>query len=207
MLATTLQLAVNRYIARSTAARDRLRALEGSSFVVEVAGTGIALALSSAGGELHVSTRAPFAPSARLTAAPLDLLHVLRSDGGAAALRGTRAAIGGDLHVAERYAELLKLARPDFEEVLASFIGGIPAHEVGRAAGAFGAWLTRAARSFRANTGEYLQEERRALPAPLEARAFYDDVERLRDDVERVAARLAKLEQRRAAECAASDSF
>jgi ubiquinone biosynthesis protein UbiJ len=33
------------------------------------------------------------------------------------------------------------------------------------------------------------------LPAALEAQAFYADVERLRDDVERAAARLARLER------------
>jgi ubiquinone biosynthesis protein UbiJ len=46
------------------------------------------------------------------------------------------------------------------------------------------------------NTAEYLQEESRALPAALEAQAFYDDVDRLRDGVERAAARLARLERR-----------
>ena len=49
----------------------------------------------------------------------------------------------------------------------------------------------------RMNTAEYLQEESRALPAPLEAQGFYSDVERLRDDVERLAARLALLERNR----------
>jgi ubiquinone biosynthesis protein UbiJ len=46
------------------------------------------------------------------------------------------------------------------------------------------------------NTAEYLQEESRVVPAALEAQAFYDDVERLRDGVERAAARLARLERR-----------
>jgi ubiquinone biosynthesis protein UbiJ len=34
------------------------------------------------------------------------------------------------------------------------------------------------------------------MPARLEAQAFYGDVEKLRDDVERAAARLARLERR-----------
>jgi ubiquinone biosynthesis protein UbiJ len=59
------------------------------------------------------------------------------------------------------------------------------------------AWLRRAGDALRMNTAEYLQEESRAMPAPLEASAFYSDVERLRDDVERAAARLARLERRR----------
>jgi ubiquinone biosynthesis protein UbiJ len=48
----------------------------------------------------------------------------------------------------------------------------------------------------RMNAAEYLQEESRAVPAALEAEAFYSDVERLRDDVERAEARLVRLERR-----------
>jgi ubiquinone biosynthesis accessory factor UbiJ len=44
---------------------------------------------------------------------------------------------------------------------------------------------------------EYRQVESRSVPAQLEAQAFYSDVERLRDDVERLAARLARLSLRR----------
>jgi ubiquinone biosynthesis protein UbiJ len=90
----------------------------------------------------------------------------------------------------------LKLARPDLEEHAARWLGDVPAHALGEAARAAGAWLGRAARALRADTAEFLQEESRALPAPLEAQAFYADVERLRDDVERAAARLSRLERR-----------
>jgi ubiquinone biosynthesis protein UbiJ len=91
---------------------------------------------------------------------------------------------------------LLKLARPDLEGELAKWIGDIPAHAVGEIARGTRAWLTRAGDALRMNTAEYLQEESRAMPAPLEAQAFYGDVEKLRDDVERAAARLARLERR-----------
>jgi ubiquinone biosynthesis protein UbiJ len=206
VLAETLQRVLNRYVSESTAARERLQALEGSSFAIEVAGTGLSCVLSAANGALHVAPYAVEPPTARLRAAPLDLLKLARSGRAVAGLRKTHAEITGDLHVAESFGALLELARPDLEEVLAGFVGDIAAHEIGRAAADGLAWLTRAARSFEMNTAEYLQEESRALPAALEAQAFYDDVERLRDDVERAAARLARLEQRAAA-CAASDSF
>jgi ubiquinone biosynthesis protein UbiJ len=201
----TLQRALNRYIGESTAARDRLRKLEGSSFAVELTGTGFTCVLTAAAGEVRLASYASEPPNAHLRAGPLDLLQLLRS-GDAGGLRKTRAEITGDLHVAEGYGELLRLARPDLEEVLAGFLGDIAAHEIGRAAAGAASWLKHAAQSFENNAAEYLQEERRALPAAPEARAFYDDVERLRDDVERAAARLANLEQRAVA-CATPDSF
>lgn len=205
MLVETLQRVLNRYVSESTAARDRLRALEGSSFAIEIAGTGVACTLSATDGALAIAPAAAEDATARLRAAPLDLLKLLRSTGDAAAARKTRAEITGDLHVAESYGKLLSLARPDLEELLSGFVGDVLAHELGRAAAGGIAWLERAARSFEMNAAEYLQEEARTVPAPLEAQAFYDDVERLRDDVERAAARLAQIEQRAAA-CAASSS-
>jgi ubiquinone biosynthesis protein UbiJ len=73
----------------------------------------------------------------------------------------------------------------------------VPAHALGRAARGAADWLRRAGEALRMNAAEFLQEESRALPAALEAQAFYADVERLRDDVERAAVRLARLESKR----------
>jgi ubiquinone biosynthesis protein UbiJ len=87
----------------------------------------------------------------------------------------------------------LKLARPDLEDELSKWVGDLPAHALGVAARGAGTWLKRAAAALRMNAAEYLQEESRAMPAPLEAEAFFADVEKLRDDVERAAARLDRL--------------
>jgi ubiquinone biosynthesis protein UbiJ len=133
--------------------------------------------------------------TATLSATPLDLLRLARS-ADLSTLRGTLAEIKGSPEVAERFAKLLKLARPDLEEHASRWLGDVPAHALGEAARAAGAWFERAANALRANTAEFLQEESRALPATLEVQAFYSDVERLRDDVERAAARLARLERR-----------
>jgi len=137
----------------------------------------------------------PPAATATLTASPFDLLRLARASD-LATLRGTGAEITGSPEVAERFAKLLRLARPDLEEHAARWIGDVPAHALGEAARGVSAWLARAAHTLRADAAEFLQEESRALPAALEAQAFYADVERLRDDVERAAARLARIERR-----------
>jgi ubiquinone biosynthesis protein UbiJ len=185
---------LNRLIGESTAAADLLEELQGESFLVHVEGTGLKCALRAEPARLVLDPDAEHA-SATLRAAPLDLLRLVGA-AGISELKGTRAELTGDLQVAERFATLLKLARPDLEEELARWVGDVPAHALGEAARGAGAWLKRAAAALRMNTAEYLQEESRALPAALEAQAFYDDVDRLRDGVERAAARLARLERR-----------
>jgi ubiquinone biosynthesis protein UbiJ len=186
---------LNRCIGESTAARELLARLAGTSFAVHVEGLGITGVLHSDGARARLDSDAT-AATATLSATPFDLLRLLRA-GDVTGVKRTRAALSGDLDVAERYARMLKLARPDLEEEVAKWLGDVPAHALGEVARGVGAWLERARSALRMNTAEYLQEETRAVPAPLEARAFYSDVERLRDDVERLAARLQRLERGR----------
>ena len=190
-----IELELNRCIGESTAARELLARLQGTSFAVHVEGLGVTGVLHADGERLRLDSDATDA-TATLSATPFDLIRLLRADG-VSGVKRTRAALSGDLDVAERYARMLKLARPDLEEEVARWVGDVPAHALGLVARGVGAWLARAGGALRMNTAEFLQEESRALPAPLEAQGFYSDVERLRDDVERLAARLARLERSR----------
>jgi ubiquinone biosynthesis protein UbiJ len=190
-----IEAELNRCVGESTAARELLARLNGTSFAVHVDGLGLTGVLHADGERLRLDSNAAGA-TATLRATPLDLLRLLRADG-VSGVKRTRAELSGDLDVAERYAKLLKLARPDLEEEAAKWLGDVPAHALGSAARGLGAWLQRAGTALRMNTAEFLQEESRAMPAPLEAQAFYADVERLRDGVERAAARLARLERQR----------
>jgi ubiquinone biosynthesis protein UbiJ len=205
-LAAMLERALNREISASTPARDLVAELDGQSFAIHMRGPGIGCVLRAVDGRVTVEPRWPPAAaprlaadslpaaSATLSATPIDLLRLARA-ADLSTLRGTNAEISGSPEVAERFAKLLKFARPDLEEHAARWLGDAPAHALGGAARAAGAFLVRAATALRADTAEFLQEESRALPAALEAQAFYADVERLRDDVERAAARLARLER------------
>jgi ubiquinone biosynthesis protein UbiJ len=185
---------LNRLVGESSAAQDLLQRLSGTSFAVHVEGLGLTAVLHAQGERLRVDAAAENA-TATLRATPLDLLKLARA-GGVSDVKRTQANFSGDLQVAERYSQLLKLARPDIEDEVAKWLGDVPAHALGEFARGAGAWLVRAAGALRMNTAEYLQEESRVMPAALEADAFYSDVERLRDDVERTAARLARLERR-----------
>ena len=186
---------LNRCIGESTAARELLARLQGTSFAVHVEGLGLTGVLHADDERLRLDSDAT-AATATLSATPFDLVRLLRADG-VSGVKRTRATLSGDLDVAERYARMLKLARPDLEEEVSKWVGDVPAHALGEVVRGVGAWLARAGGALRMNTAEYLQEESRALPAPLEAQGFYSDVERLRDDVERLAARLALLERNR----------
>ena len=194
MVLATCQSMLNRSIADSTAARRAAQGLEGESLAVEIDGTGIRVTLRVSQGEITLAADDAGPVSAELGAGPLDLLRLARA-GSLGELRGTQARLSGDVSVAEGFAELLRLAKPDFEEALSGWIGDIPAHEVGDATRAFVGWGFAASRALRANMAEYLQEESRVMPGRYEVGAFYGDVERLSDDVDHAAKRLDRLER------------
>ncbi len=184
------QQLVNRGIAGSTTARAQLAELDGESIRLQLTGLPFELALVAVEGELLIGSTAPVAPSATLRGTVLGALKFMRGDETTAS---AGLAIEGDAEVAQGFVELLKAARPDFEEELSRLTGDIAAHQLGNAFRGAKGYAARVAQTLRANSAEYLQEESQQLPPRLEVEAFYDDLGRLRDDVERATVRLARL--------------
>ena len=194
-----LEAVLNRCIGDSTRAGDLLEGLDGRSLAIIVTGLGICLRLQASKTHLALSAaseRSDTTATATVEGTPLILLGLL-GNAGAEGFRTTGARLSGDAPTAEAFAELLRHARPDMEEELSKLIGDIPAHEIAGAARRTDAFARRAGSALTMNASEFLQEEARQLPPRVEVDAFGQDVERLRDDVERAAQRLARLETHR----------
>jgi len=143
---------LNRCIGESTAARELLARLNGTSFAVHVEGVGLTAVLHADGERLRLDADAANA-TATLRATPFDLARLVGADG-ISGVKRTRADISGDLEVAERYARMLKLARPDLEGEVAKWLGDVPAHALGQTVRGVGAWLARAGAALRMNAAE-----------------------------------------------------
>jgi ubiquinone biosynthesis protein UbiJ len=113
--------------------------------------------------------------------------------------------IRGDAEVLQRYRELALLLRPDLEEELARLIGDAPAHSLGRMARSMLDLGRRGSRTAVRNTAEYFAHESGDLVPRGEAEVFFADVDRLREDVDRAAARLDALLARRQAAVPSDD--
>lgn len=188
---------LDRCVDESASASARIEALEGTGFRIHVDGLDLDVLLRADGGRIRVLSGADAPSDVTVQGTPLDLLHVLGPDA-ASRLHGSGVTLTGRVHVAEAWADLLRVAMPDPEEELARWIGDIAAHRVGSAARDLGVWADRALDALRADTSEYLTEEGRLLPTRYESDALFAGIERLRDDVERAAARVDLLAARRA---------
>jgi len=195
MLLERLADLLNRNIADSRKAQGLCRQLDGRVVSLTVEGTPFAFLFRADGGRVSLTTSDGGAADASLSGTPIALLALAgpRAEG---ALRGGGVRIEGDAEVAQKFRELLEQAQPDFEEELARVIGDVAAHQVANVARGFLAWGRRAGGSLATNVAEYLQEEGRDLPTRIEVDEFLAAVDHLRDDAERLEARLARLEPR-----------
>jgi ubiquinone biosynthesis protein UbiJ len=197
-LLTPLQNLLNRGLLSSTPARAQLKALTGRRFaiLVEAPGAPRLLTLTMEASETGLLLDHEERAEATVTGTPLGLLTMLFARGhGGLTNSGTR--ISGNAETAAAFEKLLKHAHPDAEAELARLVGDRAAHLAGVAARSVLGWASQAARGLLRSTGEYLTEESRDVVTRAELDGFLGGVDRLREDTDRLAARLQWVITRR----------
>jgi ubiquinone biosynthesis protein UbiJ len=187
---------LNRNIRETTPAHALAVELNGSAVAIRVRGTALAMYFVFDQEQINLTTEFGEEPDVVISGSLLTLARMLRGTG-EAAIRSGDVELTGDAATAQRFQKLLEFTKPDIEEELSRVIGDVAAHRIGELARAFGSWARDARTTMGENLREYLQEENRKLPTRYEVERFSDRVDVLRDDVERVAARLDRLESNR----------
>jgi ubiquinone biosynthesis accessory factor UbiJ len=204
-----LDRAVARAMAESPRAAALIEALRGRRLAIRISGTPWSSVLESTGRALK-AYRAPdpgakpaganpagaaAIADATIIGAPLSLLALTGADSAAVIRRGD-VRIEGDAGVAQQFRELGGLLMPDLEAGLSQVLGRSGAHLALRGMRAAADWTRAAAWTSVRNVAEYLAHESRDLVSRPEAEHFVRGVERLREQLERIDARLQLMERR-----------
>jgi ubiquinone biosynthesis accessory factor UbiJ len=196
-----LERAVTQARADSPRAVALLRALQQRTLRVRVSGTPFDIVFESTGETLRLrrahagaGTDAPSVDAA-IIGAPLSLLALAGEDPQAVITRGD-VKIEGDAQIAQQFRELAMLMRPDLEAALSRLVGRSAAHLALRGLRSVGDWARASAWTGAQNVAEYLAYERGDLVSQPEAEHFLRGVDQLREQLDRLDARLQQLEQR-----------
>ena len=192
MLLARLQDVLNRNVAGSRRAQELTRRLDGRAIELEVTNTPLKIFMEARDGRIVLAERRDTPADARLAGTPLALL-ALAGPEAEGRLRSGKVRIEGDAEIAQAFRELLEQTRPDLEEELSQIVGDVAARRVANLARDVLAFGRRATDSLATSAAEYLQEEGRDVPARIEVEEFLRDVDQLRDDVERLEARITRL--------------
>jgi ubiquinone biosynthesis protein UbiJ len=185
---------LNRNIAASSKAQALVRRLEGTSLQIDVSGIA-RFRTTCFGGRAALLAGDDSPADAVISGSVPALLQMLKAGAPTAQTRSS-LQIRGDAEIANLYRDLFAAARPDLEEELSRWVGDLPARHLSQLAKSVRTWARRARRTAGENLAEYLQEEGRDLVTKTELEEFLRGVDGVRDSVDRIEARLTRIEQR-----------
>ncbi len=191
-----LEQAINRYIALDPEGAARLAALHGRVILIETEGFGTRLYLIPGPTGIQFFGEYDGEPDCTLRGTPLALARMGVVSNKEEPLFSGDVQVEGDTHLAQAFGDLVSGIQVDWEEQLSRLVGDTLAHQVGSGVRAAGRWGRQSADNLSLDLKEYLQEEARLLPSRYEIEAFLDQADTLRDDVERLAARVERLSRR-----------
>ena len=101
--------------------------------------------------------------------------------------------IEGKAEAAQQLRDFMARLDIDWEALLAERVGGTPARLLARTGAEFAQTARRLAKAAEANAQDYLHQESGLLPRAEELERFVRDIDRLRDDADRLELRLDRL--------------
>jgi ubiquinone biosynthesis protein UbiJ len=191
--ATPLSLipsAINHLLAQEPWARDKLAAHQGKIACFDVSVLRVSL-LVNADGMLSIAPD-DATPHVTIKVKPEQLPQILQHRDRAFSY----VTVEGDADFANTISQVSQSLHWEAEEDLSKLVGDIAATRIVSGAKSALRTVKSTHQALAENVAEYLLEEKAVLVRPQEIKDFSADVVKLRDDVERIAKRIEKLEGR-----------
>jgi ubiquinone biosynthesis protein UbiJ len=187
---------INYALSRDPVALAALAALAGRTILVEISDLSVRFCLLPSAQGLQLAPVPAGEPDVLVRGGIVALIGMIlrRPEQGDTA--AGRVEIVGDVHLAQRLQLILRNLDIDWEEWLAQWIGDLPARKLCNLGRALRQQAGDAWHTLGKDLSEYLRYERDLVVDQTEIEEFAGAVDRLRDDTERLAQRLKRLERR-----------
>ena len=185
--------AILRQDERALAAAEELA---GKLIAIEITGTDLAVFVQFERQKVLLLRGSEARPNVTIRARPFTLIGLLLNRDGKAVGITLDMEISGDTNLAQRFQEIVRQVEIDWEEHLSHWIGDTAAHQVGRLFKTSRAYLRETRSNLGMNISEYLRYEKEILPNSEEVAEFVSAVDVLRNDMERLRQRLARLQSK-----------
>ena len=194
MLSQAFAQAVNHVMRQEGWPLDHLKPLAGRSARFSLMPLDLTLTIAET-GELAAAA-ADAVPDATFALTPPLALRIVAGDEEAYG----EVRVEGDTDLAEALLFVAKHLRWDAEEDLSRVLGDVAARRVARTGRDLLRWQSEAALNLARAFSEYWTEEQPLIARAADVSGFVSEVDRLRNDVERLEKRIAKIQSRRDAE-------
>jgi len=192
-----LEKAINRYLALDPESKERIAALQGKTVTVEMKNVPLTVQMHFSDKNIKLKWQNFVEPDLIIRGTPLNLLHMsLTPPDKRQAFFAEDVVIEGNMELAQHVLAIFAELDIDWEEYFSRWMGDVPAYQTGRLVRKFKKFSRTVRESFMDYMNEYCHEEINVVP-PVEAlQDFFKEVDELRLDVDRIAARVELLKQK-----------
>lgn len=195
ILIATIENAFNRLLSLDPESATQLAAMEGRIVCLHIEGLNIKLYIFPAIDDIMILDEFDGDADTTISGTPVALAKLGLANDSQSEMFVGDVTITGDLKLGRQFNYLLASLDIDWEEQLSKVVGDMAAHTLSNLSQNIFSWKKRNRNSMKMNMSEYLQEEIHYLPSQSETNEFLSGVDRLRNDVSRLEARLKKLEE------------
>ncbi|MFC3908256.1 SCP2 domain-containing protein [Legionella dresdenensis] len=189
-----LQKAVNHALALDVSMPDRLAALEGKVIEIIVAPLSVNFYIAFRDKTLVLLDNYDQRPDTIIHSSPLGLIRLsFLPASKARSLFNDKIRMSGDIELGQQIKKIFDELDIDWEGHLANFTGDVIANQVGSLFRQGLAFTRHVDNSLRHNMTDYLQEELRVFPPREEINDFFNDIDQLALDTERLQANVNLL--------------
>jgi len=188
-----IETVINRYLALDPEMLEKMSAFSGKVIKMEITGIRKQLFIFPDASGIHITSEFDGQADTLLRGSPLSLFKMGLAANAANLLLKGEVEISGDTGLGHRFKNLFSQMDIDWSEPLADWFGDGIAYQLQQTGKKFGLWSRQSVQSVSMTLSEYLQEESRDVVTETEIQMFNDAVSRLRDDADRLQAKMAKL--------------
>lgn len=188
-----LQQALNYYLALDPETKYRLQQLQGKVVAIELLGLAFTFKIKFTDTAIELSRDHSLPVDTFIKGTPLSLLHMTLAQQDRKRFFAEEVMIEGDLELGQQVIDFLDNIEIDWEEIFSHWLGDVPVHQLGRLVRNLKNFSQRVRETVRQNIDEYVHEEVNLFPPPEALEDFFQEVDALRMDVDRLEARLNKM--------------
>jgi len=188
-----LETVINRYLALDPEMLDKMAAFSGKIIKLDIVGLNKELYLFPDARGVQVSMQYDGEADTILRGSPISLFKMGLVSNAANMLLKGEVEISGDTRLGHQFKNVFSQMDIDWSEPLSKLVGDTAAYQIQQAGEQLGRWGKDTASSVSTSFSEYLQEESRDVVTGTELEIFNDAVDKLRNDVDRLAAKLQQL--------------
>lgn len=190
----SLSNALNAYLRLDSTSKERIALLDGKIFSIELLPFHFVFHLYFLGDKIEIKQDEAASSDAKIIGTPLQLASMMMAKENRNRFFAEDLIIEGNAELGQQVTDLFDEISIDYEELLSHLVGDVPAFHLHKTANSALTWLKNTGELFAQNINEYTHEEIKWFPAREALQDFFNDIDAIRMDVDRIEAKIMILQ-------------